>query len=87
MAARGRIEEAITHYSVALRINPDNAKAHNALGNALVSQGKLEEAIAHYSAALRINANYTEARDNQRAAQARLQQAKDKTQAGAGGTP
>ena len=87
LAARGKIDDAIAHYSTALRINPDYAQAHNALGNALVHQGQLEEAIAHYSAALRINSNYTEARNNQRAAQASLQHAKDKTPAGAGGTP
>jgi len=54
LADRGKVDEAIAHYSEALRIKPNFAEAHYSLGNALASQGKLNEAIAHYSEALRI---------------------------------
>ena len=40
---------------------PQNARAHNNLGNALKQAGKIEEAIAHYEQALRIKPDYAEA--------------------------
>ncbi len=54
LASQGRLDEAIGHYSEALRIKPGFAEAHTNLGNALFSQGRLDEAIGHYSEALRI---------------------------------
>ena len=50
------------HFSVAVRIKPDFAKAHYNLGLGLAMQGKLDEAIAHYSEALRINPGFRKAR-------------------------
>ncbi|MBI4463915.1 MAG: tetratricopeptide repeat protein [Acidobacteria bacterium] len=64
LAGQGRVEEAIAHYSEALRIKPAYAEAHFNLGNALRSQGKVEEAIAHYSETLRIMPEHAEAHNN-----------------------
>jgi tetratricopeptide (TPR) repeat protein len=64
LADQGKTEEAIAHYSEALRIKPDYADAHNNLGVALAGEGKLDEAIAHYSEALRIRPDYADAHSN-----------------------
>lgn len=41
----------------ALEVTSNNVKAHNNLGNALLSRGRIQEAGAHYSEALRIEPN------------------------------
>jgi tetratricopeptide (TPR) repeat protein len=64
LADQGKLDEAIAHFSEALRIEPDYADAHNNLGVALADEGKLDEAIAHFSEALRIDPNYAEAHYN-----------------------
>jgi tetratricopeptide (TPR) repeat protein len=64
LADQGNVDEAIMHYSEALRIKPDYADAHNNLGVALDDQGKVDEAIAHYSVALRIRPHYADAHIN-----------------------
>lgn len=54
-AMPGRLPEAIPHLEVALRIEPDSARAHTDLGNALANTpGRLEDAVAEYRTALRI---------------------------------
>ena len=50
----GNFKEAIGHYSQALQIKPDHARAHYNLGKVLMRQGNLKEAINHFSKALRI---------------------------------
>ena len=60
----GRFGEAITLLDRYLRLKPEDAQAHNNLGNALAEQGKVEEAIANYQAALRLNADNPEAHFN-----------------------
>ena len=62
--SKGRTEEALRHYSEALRIRPKYADAHNNMGNALVRQNKIEEAIRHYVKALQINPNFEIAHNN-----------------------
>jgi tetratricopeptide (TPR) repeat protein len=52
-----KLEEAILKYKAALRLDPNDAIAHNNLGLALYAQGKLEEAIACCRQALRLNPN------------------------------
>jgi protein O-mannosyl-transferase len=64
LADQGKLDEAIAHYSEALRIKPDYATARNNLGLALADEGKLDEAIAHYSEALRIKPDYADALNN-----------------------
>ena len=61
---QGKLKEAMSHYTAALRIKPDYSEAHNNLGNALAGQGRLKEAIRHYSKALRINPRFAEAHNN-----------------------
>jgi len=48
LSAERKIEEAISHYKMAIKLNPDYAKAYSNLGIALVAEGKNEEAISHY---------------------------------------
>jgi tetratricopeptide (TPR) repeat protein len=60
----GRVQEAITQYEQALRIDPDYTDAHNNLGIALRGQGRLREAIEHWEEALRIQPNYPQAHYN-----------------------
>jgi protein O-mannosyl-transferase len=61
---QGRTDEAIGHYTEALRIWPGFAEAHNDLGLALVRQGRIPEAIGHYDEALRLSPNLVDARNN-----------------------
>jgi len=44
----GDRERAVDHHREALRLNPDLAEAHNALGNYYVRVGKYEEALRHF---------------------------------------
>ena len=64
LARQGKLDEAITHYSEALRFKPEYANAHFNLGNALTGKGSLDEAISHYSEALRIKPKYASAHNN-----------------------
>ncbi len=43
----GEQERAVGHYREALRLNPDLAEAHNALGNYYVHIGQYEDALVH----------------------------------------
>jgi Flp pilus assembly protein TadD len=61
---KGRLQEAISHYTKALEIDPNYAAAHSNLGVALADQGRLEEAIKHYCAALRLKPNSPELHNN-----------------------
>ena len=64
LAEQGKIQEAMAHYTEALRIKPDLVQAHNNLGGALAEQGKIQEAMAHFAEALRIKPDYAEAHNN-----------------------
>ncbi len=64
MADRGRLNEAIDHYSEAVRINPNYVLAHYNLGLALIRRGRLDEAVKHYAAALRIQPTDAKAHNN-----------------------
>ena len=64
MERSGRMGEAIAHFEEAVRIRPDDAGAHNRLGNALSRTGKVREAIGHYEQALRLKPDYAEAGNN-----------------------
>jgi tetratricopeptide (TPR) repeat protein len=64
LAREGKTEGAVTQYSEALRITPENAQARNNLGSALFETGRVEEAILQFSEALRIDADYADAHFN-----------------------
>jgi tetratricopeptide (TPR) repeat protein len=61
LARKGRLQEAMAHYSEALRLNADDDIAHKLLGEALYKQGRLQEAIPEYSEALRLKPDNAEA--------------------------
>jgi Flp pilus assembly protein TadD len=48
----------------AIRVTPDNYRAHANLGVVLANQGRLENAIAEYTTALRLNPNQPKAENN-----------------------
>ena len=64
LAYNGRLNEAISHYSNALRLKPEAFEVHNNLGNALAVQGNVDEAIKHYFEALQLEPNYEKAHNN-----------------------
>jgi len=61
MNERGELDMAISFYSEALRINPQQAKIQNNWGTALYKQGKIDEAINHFTQALLIKPEYANA--------------------------
>jgi tetratricopeptide (TPR) repeat protein len=64
LASRGRIDEAIEYYRMALEFEPDFAEAHYNLGLALVGRGRVDEAIEHYRMALEFKPDYADAHNN-----------------------
>jgi len=64
LSAEGKIEEAISHYKMAIEINPDYVDAHYNLGNALSAERKIEEAISHYKMAIKLNPDFAKAYNN-----------------------
>jgi tetratricopeptide (TPR) repeat protein len=50
----GILDEAITHFKQALRLNPENATAHFNLASALRQTGRMAEAISHLQKAVQI---------------------------------
>ncbi|MDO8684879.1 MAG: tetratricopeptide repeat protein [Armatimonadota bacterium] len=63
-----KIDQAISRYREALRLNPRLTSARCNLGVALASQGNLDEAVIHYRKALKIDQNHVEAHCNLAAA-------------------
>ena len=57
LANLGKTDEAISHYTEAIRIEPKLPDVHVNLANALASQGKTDDAIAHYHDELRMRPN------------------------------
>ena len=60
----GRVDEAIAHYSAALRFEPDYADAHNNLGVIFAKRGDLAAAAEQFAEALRIDPNHSDAAAN-----------------------
>jgi tetratricopeptide (TPR) repeat protein len=61
LAAQGRIEEAVSHFSAATAINPDYADPYYNLGNQLSNSNRIEEAVRFYRKAVQLrpaNAQY-----------------------------
>ncbi len=64
LAAQGKMDSAIKHYSESLRIRPDFMSTHLSLGVALREQGNYDAAIRHFHEALRIEPNNAIAHNN-----------------------
>ena len=62
LAEEGKLDEAVSQYEEALRLNTDNPEAHFNLGMALVRSGKNAEAASHLREALRLKPDYAAAR-------------------------
>ena len=54
---QGDLDEAISHYNEALRINPSFVPAYDNRGKVLLQQGMLDEAMSQFSKALELNSN------------------------------
>lgn len=61
---QNRYDEALAHARDALRVNPEQHRAHYALGLIMQKQGNIEQATQHFSAALRLEPGYTAAEEN-----------------------
>ena len=57
-------DEAISHYKMAIKFNPDYFLAHNNLGHALVQKGEMKEAVDHYRETVRLRPDLVAAREN-----------------------
>jgi Flp pilus assembly protein TadD len=58
------LDKAIAEFEEAIKINPDDAKAHYNLGLTYDNQGRLDEAIAEYQEAIRLDPDYARAHNN-----------------------
>ena len=70
---RGELDEAISHFQIALNIRSANAESHynlgealihNNLGNALARKGVADDAIAQYREAVKLRPDYADAHYN-----------------------
>ena len=61
---KGRIDEAIEYFRIAIRLQPTNANAHNNLGVAYKYRGLYDEAIEQFLAALRLKPDDPETHNN-----------------------
>ena len=64
LAEKGRFDESIAQWKLALAISPADAKAHNNLGRALAGKGDFDQAIVHWQRALELDPRYWEAHNN-----------------------
>jgi tetratricopeptide (TPR) repeat protein len=61
LATQGNLDQAISHFSKTIELDPDYAPAHFSLGNALAANGNALAAIAHYRRALELDPNFAPA--------------------------
>jgi len=64
LVAEGKNEEAISHYKMAIKLNPDFADAYNNLGGVLFNANMTEEAIDYFKEAIRIRPDFAAAQKN-----------------------
>jgi protein O-mannosyl-transferase len=64
LLSKGKMDEAITEYSEALRILPNTPLFQNGLGTALLGRGRIAEAVLHLKTAVRLAPNSVEALTN-----------------------
>ena len=60
----GRLDKAIKHYRIAVRLQPTNAELHNNLGTVLAKSGDIYQAKNHFEEALRLQPSFALARSN-----------------------
>jgi Flp pilus assembly protein TadD/4-amino-4-deoxy-L-arabinose transferase-like glycosyltransferase len=72
MNQQGQVEPALEHLAVALRLAPQYAPAHMAMGLALTRLGQVEQALPHYQQALALRPDYADAHYNLGLALAKL---------------
>jgi len=70
----GKNSEAISHYKMAIKLNPNYTNAHYNLGYALLQKGEMKEAVHHFRETLRLKPDHVAARDNLKLALLRLQE-------------
>jgi Flp pilus assembly protein TadD len=58
------MQDAISHYREAIRLQPDYSSAHYNLGNALLESGAFAEAVISYRHALQLKPDHAEAHNN-----------------------
>ncbi len=61
---KGKIDEAIEEYQIALRIEPAYEKAHTNLGKAFFDKGRIDEAIEQFQTASALDADSSEPHGN-----------------------
>jgi tetratricopeptide (TPR) repeat protein len=61
LAMQGHYADAIIHYAQALRIQPQNAVAHNNLAILLLREGKTDDALKHFREAVRLQPKFASA--------------------------
>ena len=64
LTRKGRYEQAIRHFNIALELDDSAAEVHNNLAFALVVINKPALALEHYTRAITLNPDYPEARYN-----------------------
>ncbi len=58
LQTRGRIDDAIEQYQIALKLKPDHTEANNNLGRAFYEKGWLQKAIEQYRTTLTMHPNF-----------------------------
>ena len=66
------LPEAVDAYAKSLELDPNDARAHNDLGVALVQLGEYEKAAEQFDDTLRIDPNYSDAKRNLEYAQFKM---------------
>ncbi|MCP4266657.1 MAG: tetratricopeptide repeat protein [Candidatus Brocadiaceae bacterium] len=61
---QGDLVKAIDAYEKVLRVDPDNAEAHNNLGIIYKEQGELDKAVEHFQRVVSLNPGMDEAHNN-----------------------
>lgn len=68
LARQGKINKALEHFNMALRLDPDYAQAHANAAVALATQGRMAEAVKHFERALELKPSSPEVHTNYGAA-------------------
>lgn len=64
LCTHGNIEDGLSHYKEALRLNPSQAETNNNIGIILYGKGKTDEALTYLLEALRLSPNFEKAHHN-----------------------